>query len=334
MHEDMYQELKEYYGNVLEESKDLKSNVSCCAADSVPPEIKDIIADLRKEVVEKFYGCGFPIPPLLEGCIVLDLGSGTGRDAYIASKLVGESGNVIVVDMTEKQIAVAEKHVDWHMNRFGYTRTNIDFREGYIEDIEAVGIEDNSIDVVISNCVINLSLDKQKVFREIFRVLKPGGELYFSDMFASRRIPKNLRSDPVLYRDGFWGALYIEDFRRLMKKAGFYDYKVVSDFEVQTTSPDITSKIDVLNSPFHSRTIRAFELIDLEDAYENYGQIATYSGTIPGHPHRFELDNHHEFVTGKPVSICGNTASMLQSTRYAKHWIVTGDRSVHYGAFG
>jgi len=326
----MHEQLKEYYGKILNSNADLKTNV-CCDSDSMTDKIKQIINEIEDEVVDRFYGCGSPIPPKLEGCNVLDLGCGTGRDAYIVSKLVGEEGNVIGVDMTDEQLDIAKKHVDSQMKTFGYKRKNLTFMKGYIEDLNSLGIEDNSIDVVISNCVINLTPDKPSVFKEIFRVLKPGGELYFSDVFTDRRIPEELKEDSVLSGECLAGAMYIEDFRRLLAQTGCVDYRVVQASRIDINNADVEKKIGMVG--FHSKTIRAFRLDDLEDICEDYGQVATYMGSIPGLPHFFNLDDHHKFFKGKPMLVCGNTTSMLKKTRFAEHFVFTGDRSVHYGPF-
>ena len=116
--------------------------------------------------------------------------------------------------MTDEQLDTAQKYIDYQTKQSGYARPNVEFQKAYIEDLKEAGIKDNSVDVVISNCVINLSPDKQAVFSEIFRVLKPGGELYFSDIFTGRRLPEYLKDDPVLYGECLAGALYREDFRR------------------------------------------------------------------------------------------------------------------------
>jgi radical SAM/Cys-rich protein len=322
--------VKLYYGSQLSSTTDLKTS-ACCSTDSLPSYVKDVLPYIVDEIKERFYGCGSPIPPAIEGCTILDLGCGTGRDVYVASKLVGHEGYVIGVDMTDEQLEVARRNIQTHIERFGYKRPNVDFRKGFIEDLKAIGIEDNSVDVVISNCVINLSPDKEAVFREIFRVLKPGGELYFSDVFSGRRVPEHLRNDPVLLGECLSGAMYIEDFRRLLRHLGCLDYRVVSKKRISLDNPEIEEKIGMVD--FYSITIRAFKLDDLEDICEDYGQVAVYKGTIPGFPHFFELDDHHRFITGKPMLVCGNTASMLQNTRYAPHFQVMGDRSTHYGPF-
>jgi SAM-dependent methyltransferase len=207
----------------------------------------------------------------------------------------------------------------------------VDFRKGYIEDLGTVGITDNSVDVVISNCVINLSPRKERVFSEIFRVLKPGGELYFSDVFAGRRLPAELRHDPVLLEECMGGAMYVEDFRRLLRDIGCPDYRVVSTTRIAIGNSEVEARVGMVD--FYSMTIRAFKLGSLEDICEDYGQVAYYLGTIPDHPFRFALDDHHEFVTGKPMLVCGNTAAMVSETRFSKHFKVAGDRSVHYGPF-
>ncbi len=322
--------VKDYYGKTLQGSADLKTS-ACCTVDSFPEAHKAILREIDDEILEKFYGCGSPIPPVLEGKTVLDLGCGSGRDVYLVSKLVGESGFVIGVDMTEEQLAVAQKHRDTQMMRFGFERSNVDFRLGYIEDLSSVGIADNSVDVVISNCVINLSPDKEAVFREIFRVLKPGGELYFSDVFSGRRIPEELRQDPLLYGECLSGALYIEDFRRLLRSLGVLDYRVVSSKQISLDDPEVEAKAGMID--FYSMTIRAFKLSSLEDICEDYGQAAVYNGGIADSPHKFVLDDHHVFVAGKPMLVCGNTAAMLEETRFAPFFTVLGDRSTHFGPF-
>lgn len=323
--------VKEYYGSILKNSNDLKTN-ACCSPDSLPAHIKNILRQIDDEVITRFYGCGSPLPPALEGCTVLDLGCGSGRDAFIASKLVGPEGIVIGIDMTEEQLDVANRHVDSQMTRFGYDSPNISFRKGYIEDLATAGVEDDSVDVVISNCVINLSPDKQSVFNEILRVLKPGGEIYFSDVFADRRIPQHIAHDPVLYGECLGGAMYFEDFRRMLTDLGVLDFRVVSSRQIALENEDLEQKVG--NICFTSKTIRIFSLLDhLEDQCENYGQVAYYNGTISESPHKFVLDDHHIFERGIPVPVCGNSAAMVQESRYGAHFTVTGDRREHFGLF-
>ena len=322
--------VKDYYGKNIQNKKDLKTS-ACCLTDSLPKQHREILSNIEPEILDKFYGCGSPIPPVLESSTVLDLGCGTGRDVYLTSGLVGEEGKVIGVDMTDEQLAIAGKHIDSQMRRFGFNRKNVEFKKGYIEDLKTIGIDSNSIDVVISNCVINLSFDKNQVFSEIFRVLKPGGELYFSDVFSGRRIAKSLKDDPILYGECLGGALYIEDFRRLLRDLGCLDFRVVSKTRITVNNSELEAKVGMID--FYSMTIRIFKLASLEDICEDYGQVARYLGTIPDQPGKFILDDHHAFITGKPELVCGNTASMLTETRYKNHFKVEGDRTTHYGPF-
>jgi ubiquinone/menaquinone biosynthesis C-methylase UbiE len=323
--------VKNYYGRKLHGKADLLTNACCCSDELLHPAVKDIEKEIDNEVLTKFYGCGSPIPPALQGCKVIDLGCGTGKDVFIASRLAGPEGFVIGIDMTDEQLEVANRHLDSQMRRFGYSRPNVEFRKGYIEDLKEAGIEDDSIDVVMSNCVINLSEDKRRVFTEIFRVLKPGGELYFSDVFAGRRLPDDIVNDPLLHSECLGGAMYTEDFRRMMRNIGCLDYRIVASKKISLGNPRIELKAGMID--FYSMTIRAFKLDTLEDICEDYGQVAVYRGTIPGYLHAFDLDDHHRFITGKPMLVCGNTADMLQKTRFREHFRVTGDRSVHYGPF-
>jgi len=325
------EQIKEYYGKQLQSKDDLKTG-TCCAIEKIPAEVREILPLIADEIQNRFYGCGSPLPPLLEGMALLDLGCGTGRDVYVASKLVGEAGRAIGIDMTAEQIETAIKYQEEQREKFGFKTSNVKFMQGYIEDLKSLGIEDNSVDVVISNCVINLSPAKEQVLKEIYRVLKPGGELFFSDIFADRRIPEALAVDPVLRGECLGGALYVEDFRRLMMAVGWTDFRYTSIRELELDNEEIEHKLGFAS--FSSRTVRAFKLNDLEDICEDYGQAASYDGSIPGYPHFFDLDNHHRFFTNKPMLVCGNTASMLSNTRYGKAFKVIGDRSMHFGKFG
>lgn len=321
--------VQDYYGRVLQTKQDLQTS-TCCSVDSIPKHLLPIVKEIHPEIHEKFYGCGSPIPPELQGRTVLDLGCGTGRDCYILSKLVGQLGQVIGVDMTDNQLEIARKHQQYHAEKFGFMRSNVRFLKGYIEDLENIGIETGSVDVVISNCVLNLSPNKKRAFSEIFRVLKPGGELYFSDVFSDRRIPASLAQDPILLGECLGGALYLEDFRRLLFQNNCADYRVVSRSNLDLKNAEIERKVGMIS--FSSMTIRAFKL-NLEDRCEDYGQVAYYLGSIPEHPHHFALDDHHFFKTGQPMLVCSNTASMISETRYARHFKVIGDTSTHYGLF-
>lgn len=326
---EILEQVKDYYGKQLNSTNDLQSG-SCCT-ETPSAEVRAILPLIADEITNKFYGCGSPLPPLIRGMAVLDLGCGTGRDVYVASKLVGESGHVIGVDMTKEQIEIAIKYQDEQRERFGYKKSNVTFKEGYIEDLKSIGIDDNSVDVVISNCVINLSPNKEQVFREIYRVLKPGGELYFSDVFSDRRIPENLANDPVLRGECLGGAMYVEDFRRLMSKVGWADFRYTTTTDFDLNSENLKRKIGFAN--FTSRTVRAFKLDDLEDICEDYGQVAFYNGGIPGHTNYFDLDDHHRFFKNQPMLVCGNTSSMISNTRYAKVFTVT-EKTGHFGVFG
>lgn len=322
-------DVRHYYGTVLQSSADLKTN-ACCTIESVPAHLRPLIARVHEEVRARYYGCGSPLPSALSGATVLDLGCGSGRDCYVLSRLVGETGRVIGVDMTPEQLEVARRHRDWHANAYGYARSNVDFLEGQIEDLAALGIADGSVDVVVSNCVVNLSPDKPRLLREIFRVLKPGGELYFADVYADRRLPADLRHDPVLLGECLGGALYIEDFRRLMATVGCNDVRRVKSSPIELLDPAIAARIGFAR--FSSLTHSAFKL-PLEDRCEDHGQVAVYLGTLPEYPHAFDLDDHHHFVTAKPMLVCGNTADMLSATRYAAHFRIHGDKLAHYGLF-
>jgi len=324
----MHEIVKDYYGKQLQSTEDLKTT-ACCDATQVPDWLKPLLAKIHPEVLSRYYGCGLVCPSLLEGCRILDLGSGSGRDVYALAQLVGATGQVVGVDMTEEQLEIAEQYRAHHIEAFGYD--NVIFKQGYIEKLDELGLESGSFDIIVSNCVINLSPDKDAVLREVHRLLKLGGEFYFSDVYADRRVPDAVRNDPVLYGECLGGALYWNDFISLSKRHGFADPRLVEDKPLEVTDPKLAERAG--NIAFHSATYRLFKLDELESACEDYGQAVIYRGTIPNHKHRFILDAHHDIETGKVFPVCGNTWRMLHDTRFKSHFEFIGNFNHHYGIF-
>jgi len=172
----MHDLVQDYYGKQLSSTADLKTT-ACCDISQVPEWLKPLLAKIHPEVLSRYYGCGLVCPPLLEGCRVLDLGCGSGRDVYALAQLVGPTGEVVGVDMTDEQLAVARAHQAHHAEAFGYD--NVRFLHGYIERLDELDLAPGSFDVIVSNCVVNLSPDKAAVLAGVQRLLKPGGEFYF-----------------------------------------------------------------------------------------------------------------------------------------------------------
>ncbi len=325
-----HQKVSEYYGKVLKTKNDLKTS-ACCTLDKLPVYVREPLKLIEDEIQTKFYGCGSPFPLVLDGMKVLDLGCGTGRDCFVLSYFVGEKGEVVGVDMTKEQLEVAHRYTSIQMEKFGYKKPNVKFFHGYIENLQEIELPDNYFDIVISNCVVNLSPDKPSVLKEVFRVLKEGGEFFFSDVYADRRLPQWAREDQVLLGECLGGALYWKDFERLAKNTGFNDPRVFACSKIDLHDQETIDKIGFAH--FNSITYRLFKLKNLEDACEDFGQVATYKGTIKESKHQFMLDNHHLFEEGKPMLVCSNTASMLEDTRLNKHFDIEGDLSTHYGLF-
>lgn len=323
-----HEKVQDYYGKVLQSSEDLQTN-ACCTPDEMPEHVKDVLRNVHDEVLMRYYGCGLVMPDGLEGARVLDLGCGAGRDVYALAQLVGPEGAVVGVDMTAEQLAVARAHQDWHAEKFGYA--NVDFREGFIEQLDQLGLEPGSFDIIVSNCVVNLSTDKQAVLDGAYHLLKPGGEMYFSDVYADRRVPRAMAEDEVLYGECLSGALYWNDFLTFAKRAGFDDPRLVNHRPLTIENPVLEQRVAPLS--FTSATYRLFKLDGLESACEDYGQAVIYKGTLPHAPHHFLLDDHHVIETGKVFPVCGNTWKMLAETRLAEHFTFIGDFSTHYGIF-
>lgn len=178
----------------------------------------DVASDLPEGVVS--YGCGNPvaIAALQPGEVVLDLGSGAGLDCFLSAQQVGPSGRVIGLDMTDEMLTLAES------NRAKLAVDNVEFKKGVIEDIP---LDDASVDVIISNCVINLSPDKDAVFAETARVLRPGGRFQVSDVVLRREISEAERADLDLWSGCKSGALLIDDYAARLQRAGFEDVEIV-----------------------------------------------------------------------------------------------------------
>lgn len=322
--------VQDYYGKQLQTSSDLKTN-ACCTAFEYPDKIKKILAEIHDEVLVKYYGCGFTIPSNLEGLKMLDLGSGSGRDCYLASKLVGEKGQVVGVDMTDEQLEVANKHVNYHTEKFGFNRPNVEFKKGHIEQLDELEFEDNYFDLIISNCVINLSTNKQKVLNDCYQKLKQGGEMYFSDVYVNKRVPQELANDPVIYGECLGGALYWNDFLTFSKKAGFADPRVVEAAPITIENKELEQRLQGFN--FYSVTYRLFKIDGLEGDCEDYGQAVVYKGSVEDYPNFFKLDQGHVFQKGKVENVCGNTYLMLEKSRFKEHFDFIGSFETHYGIF-
>jgi SAM-dependent methyltransferase len=188
-----------------------------------------------------------------------------------------------------------------------------------------------SLDLVTSNCVVNLAEDKEVILQQVYNVLQSGGEFYFSDVYADRRIPDSVKTNEILYGECLGGALYYRDFERIANKVGFADPRVVVK-QLIPLNNDAVKKL-VGNITFYSITYRLWKLEGLEGTCEDYGQTATYLGGIAETPSAFQLDGNHLFEQNKTERICGNTALMLSKTRFKQFFKVTGDFRKHLGAF-
>lgn len=215
------------------------SSSSCCGSDN-DSSVKDISInlgyspeDLAKtpDGANMGLGCGNPqaIASLKHGEVVLDLGSGGGFDCFLSARVVGESGKVIGVDMTPEMISKARENAQKSMFK------NVEFRLGELENLP---VADGVVDIIISNCVINLSPEKDKVFKEAFRVLKTGGRIAISDIVANSEIPQQFKNDMKFYSSCAAGAATILEIKNMLEIAGFRDIKIVTKPESKTFIKD------------------------------------------------------------------------------------------------
>ena len=282
--------MREFYGAAAEQPQ----AELCC-----PTKYDDAAIDhIPQDVLDRFYGCGSPMASagIQPGETVVDLGCGAGIDVFIAARYVGSTGRSIGVDMTDRMLAVARENQPRVAAALGYDA--VEFREGFLEDIP---VEDKSVDLVTSNCVVNLSPDKPRVFEEIWRVLEDHGRIVISDIVSERDVPPHLKVNPQLWGECLAGALTQEEFLAQLERAGFYGLTVLSR----------TYWKDVEGYSFYSVTVQGFKL-EKTDGCVYEGHRAVYLG--PGKA--FVDEEGHLFPRNEPYDVCTDTVGKLRRAPY------------------
>jgi len=266
----------------------------CCPIGPDPADVGHI----PKDVLDISYGCGSPVglAGLKAGMTMADLGSGGGIDCFIGSKKVGPTGKIFGIDMTDEMLEKAHKANETVSKTLGYS--NVEFKKGVMEEIP---LEDNSVDVVTSNCVINLSPDKGVVLKEMYRILKPGGKFCISDVVAEEEVPKEMQDDKTLWGECISGAMKESDFMDSAREAGFYGLYITSRYMYRV----------VEGRKFFSITINGYKLPKGEECVYK-GHFAIYNGPFS----KIHDDEGHEFPVGVPVEICTDTLDKLTAEPY------------------
>ena len=292
MGDDLRKSVEDFYSAAAgDPRKDL-----CCPIKT--PEESEMVSHIPEDVLSISYGCGSPVlnAGITAGKTVVDLGSGGGIDCFIAAKLVGASGSVTGVDMTEEMLEKARAANADVSATLGYDV--VDFRVGYLERLP---IDDFSADVVISNCVINLSPDKNIVFKEIYRTLKDRGHFTISDVVAHGEVPNKMKEDRELWGECISGALKEEEFISMCKEAGFYGVHITSRVPYR----------DVDGLKFSSIIIHGYKFKGSSECrYE--GHYAIYNGPLA----LVIDDDGHEFPAGIPIEVCIDTREKLTLPPY------------------
>lgn len=261
---------------------------------------------IPEAVTSRSFGCGSPITMagVQAGERVIDLGSGGGIDCFLASKKVGPQGEVVGVDMTDPMLAIANENNPLVAEKLGYS--NVTFHKGYMEELP---VEDGRFDLLTSNCVINLSPDKRKVFSEMWRVLADHGRIVVSDIVSEGPIPPHLAVNSELWGECMGGALTREEFLTLLEQAGFYGLSVIKSSFWR----------EVMGYRFHSVTVRGYKF-EKTAGCRFVGQWAIYHG-----PWKAVIDEEgHLFPREQPVEICTDTAAKLSHAPYAGQFTLVG----------
>ena len=288
--------VREFYGKAAEEPQ----AELCCPMETDPEEVSHI----SKEVLDRFYGCGSPVPlaELVSGETALDLGSGGGIDCFIAARKVGPSGRVIGVDMTDEMLAVANRNRNAVAEKLGYDI--VEFRHGFLENIP---VESKTIDLITSNCVINLSPDKKAVFREMWRVLKNHGRVVVSDIVSKEAVPDHLRVNPRLWGECISGALTEEEFMSYLEQAGFHGLQILRRSYWKAVEGCVFYSVTLRGFKFEKTVGRLFK-----------GQQAVYLG-----PQKAVMDEEgHLFPRNEPVEVSTDTAAKLSQRPYRGSFII------------
>ncbi len=269
-------------------------------------DMADLQSFIPEEVLKISYGCGTPagLKTVSLGETVLDIGSGGGIDCFEASRLVGPTGHVIGIDMTDTMLAIARKNAPLVAANLGYTSSNVEFRKGMAD---AIPVIDGTIDLIISNCVINLAPDKRKVFREMFRVAKPGGRFTISDIVADQPVPQYLVHDADKWGNCLSGALTLTDYIAGMVGAGFLGIHLIK------TSP--WQVIDGIH--FFSVTLTGYKLpasAPLSDV-----RYATLRGPFS----RVVDELGTTYLRGIPQPTTPETVRLLSLVPLASHFILS-----------
>lgn len=266
---------------------------------------KEDISYIPREVLDISYGCGSPISLAKpkEGGIVVDLGCGAGIDCFIAAKKVGVAGRVIGIDMTEEMLKKASSALEKVAANLGFL--NCEFRHGFLEEIP---VESTSVDLVTSNCVVNLSTDKSRVFGEIYRILRDGGRFVIADIVADKEVPLYMQKDKKLWGECISGALTQSEFLSKAKEAGFYGLEVLKNFKYR----------EVDGIQFCSITVRGYKFNKGRDCVY-VGQYATYLGPYS----EVRDDDNHIFPRGVAIEICTDIAKKLGLPPYLGYFVIT-----------
>nr|XP_032824679.1 arsenite methyltransferase-like [Petromyzon marinus] len=316
----IHDSVKDYYGKKLQTSEDLQTDVACTLPAKKPSKmIQDAMALIHPAIMSRYFGCGLVVPECLDGCSVLDLGSGSGRDCFLLGKLVGAQGSVTGIDMTMEMIETGNAHVEYHRERFGYAKSNVNFVAGYLEKLGEAGLGDNTFDIIVSNCVICLCPDKKLVLKEAYKVLKTGGEMYYSDMYANAVVPSDIKSSPCLWGEGMGGAMFWKELIGVSRALGFSRPYLVTASHITITNADTCKKLGPLR--YASGTYRMFKLPS-EGTPPGPGSRVTYLGSAPNCGDTLAFDHQHTFPRGEPVAVDAELATVIRTSRLAPHFSV------------
>ncbi|XP_038067994.1 arsenite methyltransferase-like [Patiria miniata] len=304
--------------------QDYKTEMLQCLPSVLPHDGKAALSLVHPDIIAKNYCCGLRFPDLLSGLNVLSLGCGCLRDCFVLSKLIGQEGSVVGVDPNDHVISFGRSFLEYHRKACGLSKDNIQFVQCEPDKLVDAGLQKEQFDLVCFNTVFGLTPKKREIMSQLRDVLKPGAEVFFTEMVANTRIRDEVKKDESLWGEGIAGAFFFEDLVTMSREYGFSTPRLVQATDMRVKEPELDKFIGGVK--FSMATYRMFKLPQERD---DLGAVFVYTN-----PQRaiddmnvIELDAGDTIQSGVPVQVDAEMAAILRHSRFSSVFRATSDKA-------